>query len=159
MKKLTKISVIALVFTTCIIISVAPIGPMPGIFLGGTETPVPDNWRNIANRDEIRLRVPGTIPRVVIIWVVEVDNELYVVGGRESGWVEMIGDRAKVQMRAGDNTYNLNAVKVNSGLEPIVIAYADKYRADYPDIVGSFPTTVSEAQNAVGVFKLERAAL
>ncbi len=158
MNKLTRISAIVLVFTTCIIIAAAPIGPMPGIFIGGAETPAPDNWGNIANRDEIRLRVQGIIPRVVIIWVVDVDNELYVVGSRKSGWVEMIGDGANVQMRTGDNTYNLNAVKVTSGLEPIVIAYADKYRADYPDIVGSFPP-VSEAQNAVGVFKLERSAL
>jgi len=61
-------------------------------------------------------------------------------------------------MRAGDNTYSLNAVQVTSGLEPIVTAYADKYRADYPDIVSSFPP-VSEAQNTVGVFKLDRSAL
>ena len=158
MNKIAKTSALALVLTTFIVIVVAPIGPMPGIFIGGIETPVPDNWGNTANRDEIRLRVPGTIPRVVIIWVVEVDRELYVVGSRESGWVEMIGDSANVQMRAGDNTYSLNAVQVTSGLEPIVTAYADKYRADYPDIVSSFPP-VSEAQNTVGVFKLDRSAL
>ncbi|MBC8271521.1 MAG: hypothetical protein H8E49_05670 [Gammaproteobacteria bacterium] len=158
MNKIAKTSALLLVLTTFIVIAVAPIGPMPGIFIGGIETPVPDNWGNTANRDEIRLRVPGTIPRVVIIWVVEVDSELYVVGGRESGWVEMIGDSANVQMRAGDNTYSLNAVQVTSGLEPIVTADADKYRSDYPDIVGSSPPLI-DAQNTVGVFKLYPSAL
>ncbi len=155
MIKFVKITAVILVLALCVAIVAAPIGPMPGIFIGGKETPAPAIWGTTADRDEIRLRVPGTIPRVVIIWVVEYGDELYVVGSQESGWVKMIGDGASVQMRAGDNTYSLNAQLVKSGWEPIVTAYADKYRPNYPDIVNSFPS-VDEAAGSFGVFKLTR---
>lgn len=153
MNKTIKISLLVLTLIAGIVILVAPIGPMPGIFIGGTETPVPDSWGDIADRDEIHLRVPGTIPRVVIIWVVEFGEELYVVGSQDSGWVKMIGDGAKVQMRAGDNTYLLTAEPLTSEWAPVVTAYADKYRPNYPDIVNSFPS-IDVANRSFSVFKL-----
>ena len=67
----------------------------------------------------------------------------------------MLGDGGKVQMRLEDKTYNLSAKKITTGWEPIVTAYADKYRPDYPDIVNSFPPA-EEAEGIFGVFKLSR---
>ena len=45
----------------------APIGPVPGIFIGGTASDSPDPWPDTADTHEILLTVPGTLPRVVTI--------------------------------------------------------------------------------------------
>ena len=136
------------------LVFVTPIGPMPGFFIGGQPTPVPKAWPDTSKVDEILLKVPGILPRVVIIWVVQVDSALYVVGSRSSGWVQRIADGANVEMRLSDNTYALAAVPIKQELERVVDAYKNKYRADYPDIVAGFPT-LEEAGDQFGVFRLD----
>lgn len=133
----------------------APIGPLPGFFIGGTTTAAPTDWPDTANTDEIILKVPGGIPRVVIIWVIEHQDELYVVGAKGSGWVDKIGSTSPVEMRLGERTYSLTATAVQQGWEPIMQAYIDKYQPDYPDIVAGFPS-IEEAQDSIGVFRLDR---
>ena len=39
-------------------------------------------------------------------------------------------------------------------LERVVIAYKNKYRSDYPDIVAGFPT-LEDARDQFGVFRLD----
>jgi len=136
------------------LVFVTPIGPMPGFFIGGQPTPVPKAWPDTSKVDEILLKVPGILPRVVIIWVVQVDSALYVVGSRSSGWVQRIADGANVEMRLSGNTYALAAVPIRQELERVVNAYKNKYRADYPDIVAGFPT-LEEAGDQFGVFRLD----
>ena len=136
------------------LVFVTPIGPMPGFFIGGQPTPVPKAWPDTSKVDEILLKVPGTLPRVVIIWVVQVDSALYVVGSRSSGWVQRIADGANVEMRLSGNTYALAAVTIRQDLERVVNAYKNKYRANYPDIVAGFPT-LEEAGDQFGVFRLD----
>ena len=136
------------------LVFVTPIGPMPGFFIGGQPTPVPKAWPDTSKVDEILLKVPGILPRVVIIWVVQFDSALYVVGSRSSGWVQRIADGANVEMRLSGNTYALAAVPIRQELERVVDAYKNKYRADYPDIVAGFPT-LEEAGDQFGVFRLD----
>ena len=136
------------------LVFVTPIGPMPGFFIGGQPTPVPKAWPDTSKVDEILLKVPGILPRVVIIWVVQVDSALYVVGSRSSGWVQRIADGANVEMQLSGNTYALAAVPIRQELERVVNAYKNKYRADYPDIVAGFPT-LEEAGDQFGVFRLD----
>jgi hypothetical protein len=136
------------------LVFVTPIGPMPGFFIGGQPTPVPKAWPDTSKVDEILLKVPGILPRVVIIWVVQVDSALYVVGSRSSGWVQRIADGANVEIRLSGNTYALAAVPIKQELERVVDAYKNKYRADYPDIVAGFPT-LEEAGDQFGVFRLD----
>ena len=136
------------------LVFVTPIGPMPGFFIGGQPTPVPKAWPDTSKVDEILLKVPGILPRVVIIWVVQVDSALYVVGSRSSGWVQRIADGANVEMRLSGNTYALAAVPIRQELERVVNAYKNKYRADYPDIVAGFPT-LEEAGDQFGVYRLD----
>ncbi len=139
------------------IVVAAPIGPMPGIFIGGTETPVPQAWGDTGSVDEIRLQVgEGLIPRVVIIWVIQVDGDLHVVGAKDSVWTSMIGSGGPVRMRLGDETYALRAEPVTAGWQPILEAYVDKYRPGYPDIVAGFPP-VEEAAESIAVFRLTNA--
>ena len=151
-KRTGLIAFVAAILAT--LVFVTPIGPMPGFFIGGQPTPVPKAWPDTSKVDEILLKVPGTLPRVVIIWVVQVDSALYVVGSRSSGWVQRIADGANVEMRLSGNTYALAAVPIRQELERVVDAYKNKYRADYPDIVAGFPT-LEEAGDQFGVFRLD----
>ena len=137
--KLLKGVLIAIVILAVGLAFAAPLGPLPGFFIGGTPTPAPAQWPDTAGVHEIRLRVPGTPPRVVIIWVTAHEGELYVVGAPDSGWVRMIGDGAPVEMRLGERTFALQAQPVSEDWEPILTGYVDKYRPDYPDIVAEFP--------------------
>ena len=136
-----------------ILVFVTPIGPLPRFFIGGQPTPVPQKWPETAKVDEILLKVPDILPRVVVIWVVQVDGALYVVGNSASGWVQRLGDGAAVEMRLLGDTYALNAVPVTEDLERLFNAYKDKYRPNYPDIVAEFPT-LAEAGDQFGVFRL-----
>jgi hypothetical protein len=153
--RVAKISLSVLVALLVVGLLLAPIGPVPGVFIGGTAATPPASWPDTADVDEIRLGVAGTIPRVVIIWVVDVGGELHVVGSRDSGWVKMIGDTAPVKMRLGDHTYPLRAVRITAGFEDILKAYIAKYEAEYPEIIASFPS-LEDARDSVGVFRLER---
>ena len=101
------------------------------------------------------MEVQGNIPRVVIVWVVQVDGELHVVGSKNSVWVNKLGQGGAVRLRMGANTYSLNASLVTDGWEPILEAYVNKYRPDYPDIVNGFPP-VEEAAATTSVFRLIR---
>jgi len=158
MMKALKIGLVVLGMVVLIGIAIAPVGPLPGFFIGGKPVDVPAQWPATHEVDEIRLRVPGFLPRVVIIWVVESAGELYVVGARDSGWVSMLGEGAAVEMRLGESTYRLHAVAVREGWEAGLTAYVDKYRQDYPDIIAGFPT-IEEARSQVTVFRLERNAV
>ncbi len=153
--KALKIAGAAVLVLLLVVALAAPIGPVPGFFIGGTATAAPAQWPDTADVHEIKLRVPGTLPRVVIIWVIDHEGELHVVGSRESGWVKMIGSRSPVEMRLGDATYSLTAAEVTEGKRAILEAYLEKYEPDYPDIVAGFPEP-EEAMRVAAVFRLNR---
>lgn len=134
---------------------VAPIGPLPGFFIGGNNTTPPAPWMDTSTTHEITLRVPGALPRVVIIWVVQHDQSLYVVGSADSGWVTRLGEGGPVQMRLGEALYSLTAARVKEDLQPILAAYTAKYQPDYPDIVADFPS-IEEGAELFAVFRLDR---
>ena len=153
--KIVKRMALALGLMLVGIAVMAPIGPLTGFFIGGDPKPAPETWPDTAGIDEITLRVPGTLPRSVIIWLIEYDNELYIVGRSSSTGVNMRGDASPVEMRLGDDTYPLEAVLMRSGWQPMMKAYVDKYEPDYPEIVAGFPA-VSEAAGEISVFQLVR---
>ena len=138
-----------------LVILLAPIGPVPGFFIGGAATAAPAQWQDTSALHEVRLRVGGGVPRVVIIWVVQVDNELYVVGANDSGWVSKLGDGGAVSLRIEGATYELNATRLSSGQLPVVEAYQEKYRADYPDIVSGMGSANNMIAGAA-IFRLSR---
>lgn len=153
--KILKTSVIVAVVLLALLIVIAPVGPLPGVFIGGTKTAVPETWPDTSKTHEIRLSVPGTLPRVVIVWVVEHAGELHVVGASNSGWVSMLGAGGPIEMRLGDDTYALRASRVTDGWQDVLNAYVEKYRPDYPDIVAGFPS-LDEAEGTVAVYRLDR---
>lgn len=155
MSKKMKIAVTLLTLAFIVVAWLAPIGPMPGFIIGGSAAETPATWGDTSQIDEISLEVQGGIPRVVIVWVVQVDGDLHVVGSRESGWVNKLGQGGAVRMRMDGNTYSLNASLLTVGWEPVLQAYVDKYRPNYPDIVNSFPPP-EEAAASSAVFRLSR---
>jgi hypothetical protein len=147
--------IIAVTLSALVVVAwVAPIGPLPGFFIGGAQTAAPATWTQISGVHEIRLKVPGTLPRVVTIWFIDHENELYVVGRRESGWVQMIGQGSPVEMRLGDRTYALKATPLTEGWQVVLEAYLAKYKPNYPEILADFPP-VAEATDRF-VFRLSR---
>jgi hypothetical protein len=153
--KIFKIAVPVLFVFIVVVAWLAPIGPLPGFFIGGAAANAPASWADTSETDEITFEVQGGIPRVVTIWVVQVDGELHVVGSRESGWVQKLGQGGPVRLRLDGNTYSLTASLLNEGWEPALEAYVNKYRPNYPDIVNSFPP-LEEAAAASAVFRLRR---
>lgn len=151
--KILKIVLSIVVVLVVVLAFLAPIGPLPGLLIGGEETPVPDNWGDTSQLHEIKLKVPGTIPRVVTIWVVQYESDLYIVGNSTSGWVKLLGTGGPVSLRIEGKTFGLNASQVVTGWQPIMLKYVDKYRPDYPDIIESFPS-VEDAEGEISVFKL-----
>jgi len=152
--KALKVSMGVVVLVLLVVAYAAPIGPLPGFVIGGQSTPVPDAWEDTSAIDEIRLAVGDGLPRVVIIWMVQVEGIMHVVGAADGGWTTRIGQTSPVRMRLGDATYDLQASRVNEGLEPILEAYVAKYREDYPDIVAGFPS-FEEAGDSFAVFRLD----
>jgi hypothetical protein len=128
---------------------------MPGFFIGGSATTAPSTWEDTSTIDEVRLKVGGTIPRVVIIWIVQVDGELYVTGAKDSGWVTRLGDSGDAELRIGDNTYPVVAERQTENLDELIGAWYDKYRPNYPDIVGDM-SEVSTEPRSYAIFKLAR---
>lgn len=153
--KALKIVAVVIVVLLPILAVLAPIGPLPGFFIGGEETPVPESWGETRSIDEVRLKVQGAIPRVVIIWVIQYDGDLFVVGNRTSGWVQMLGQGGAVSLRLEDKVYGLNAMRMEQGWEPVMQAYVDKYKTDYPDIVAGFPE-LENAGDVIAVYRLVR---
>ena len=150
-KKLALLIILAAI----VVLWLAPIGPMPGFFIGGTVITAPDTWEDTSAVDEVRLKVEGLIPRVVIIWVVEVDGELYVTGDKQSGWVKGLKNGGDAQLRIGEHTYPVVAEPQSENVEKLISAWYEKYQPNYPEIIGQM-RAVSVEPRPYQVFKLAR---
>ncbi len=157
MSKAIKIIIPLLLVTAGALVWMVPIGPLPGMFIGGQSAEVPASWQDTSDVHEISLEVTGGIvPRVVTIWVVQVQGDMHIVGYQGSGWVDQLADGGPVRMRLGDQTYLMNSQKITEGWENILEAYTNKYRADYPDIVNGFPA-IEDARETIAVYRLTEA--
>jgi len=127
----------------------APIGPMPGVRLGGTSATPPALWSAVDLPEEVLLATSaGVLPHVVIIWVVESDNRLYVIGDPSSTWVGGATRSPDVQLRIGDDVYDMRATRLAAGRQDLIQKYVDRYKGNYPDIIAGFPPMEEFAQGA-----------
>lgn len=134
----------------------APIGPMPGIRLGGDSATPPAEWASETLPEEVRLATnAGVLPHVVIIWVVESDNRLYLVGAPDSTWVEGATQSPDVRLRIGNNAYDMRATPLEAGRRDITQKYIDRYKDNYPDIIAGFPP-IEEFSQGAAIFELAR---
>ena len=131
---------IALLLLTLSAALAAPVGPMPGIRLGGNAASAPAQWSSVSLPEEVLLATSaGLLPHVVNIWVVESDNRLYLIGSPDSTWVQGATSSPDVRLRIGDNAYDMRATRIDSGRQDIFQMYLDRYRDNYPEIIADFP--------------------
>ena len=129
--------------------------PLPGFFIGGTPAAAPETWPDTSDVDNVTLKIVGGVPRVVIVWIIQHEGELHVIGRSTSGWTKKLGPGGPVELRMGDETYSLTASRLQSGWEPVATAYMDKYREDSPELIASFPPR-EEAAGVRAAFRLGR---
>ena len=103
-----------------------------------------DELNKIGTAEELlitSLRRDGTLRKQVIIWVVRLDDDLYVrsVYGRTSAWFRGVQTRHEGHIRAGGVDKDVTFEEVsNPGLqEKIDAAYRTKYRRYAANIINS----------------------
>lgn len=119
-------------FLVVAILAVYALGPIdfvPGMRLGGQESPPPASWATVNTEDEIRVATQGALPWVVRIWYAGTDDGLYVFGWRESRWFSRIEATPEAWVRIGDASYAVRAVPVEAKSEndAVIQAYREKY--------------------------------
>ncbi len=145
-----------LVVALIVLAMAAPIGPMPGLRIGGTTAEVPTSWHAAELPDEVLLATyDGPLPYVVTIWIVESDGRLYVVGDPQSTWVKKATRAPAVKVRIGDLVYDIQATRMPPGRMDVLEAYVNRYKADYPEIIDSFPPLPEMTQGSA-LFELTR---
>ena len=147
--------IVLITFLALLVLYLLPIAVVPGFFIGGTDKEIPAEWGDTSDIDEVRLKAEGLIPRVVIIWIVQVNGELYVSGGKDSGWVTRLLENDNALLRIGDNTYSVTAERQTEKLDELMRAWYDKYQPNYPEIVGQM-REVSANPRPYEVFRLAR---
>ena len=120
----------------CLLISVVLVaceGPflnLPGGALAGTPAPVPDSWAFTDEVSTIKLETNPAEPYSVNIWVVALDDFLYVhAGDNRAEWVANMEADPNVRLQVDDAVYALEAARVTdqAEFERFAAAYADKY--------------------------------
>jgi len=152
--KALKIGLGVFVVALVVLVFSLPITTTPGFFIFGNASAAPANWPDTSSILETKIRVPGVIPRVVITWFVEIDNDMYIVGATANGWTAMLGDGGPVHMRIEDSTYPLQAERVGSGTDQVLQAWEAKYVSGYPDFFGS--SAADEYLVASAIYRLRR---
>jgi hypothetical protein len=152
--KILKIGSLILLFALVVAAVAAPVGPMPGLLIGGSTSEVPASWGNTRSIHEIHLQIgEGPVGRTVIIWMVQIDGDLYVTGQKDSGWTRGIGSGGPVRLKMEGNLYELTATPVTVGQADVLSAWLDKYAPDYPELLEGFPSP-DEAIRTSAVFRL-----
>lgn len=111
-----------------------PLIMLPGGRLAGTETPTPEQWREVPNT--IQLETNPDDPYSVNVWAAGIGADLYVATGEEgSTWSEYMEANPLVRVRMGDNIYLLSASRVSASQELAAVgaAYVAKYDMDPED--------------------------
>jgi hypothetical protein len=110
-----------------------------------------DELNKIGVAEELKiasLRQDGTLRKPVIIWVVRMDDDLYVrsVNGRGSAWFRGVETRHEGQIRAGGVVKDVTFVdETDSDVnDQIDAAYTTKYRR-YTSIAKSMTTPAVRA--------------
>lgn len=110
-----------------------------------------DELDKIGKAEELEIagmRLDGTLRKATIIWVVRLDDGLYVrpVNGREGAWFRGTQVRCQGRIQAGGIDKEVSFVDADPNLnDQIDDAYRAKYRRYAANIVGSILTAKSRA--------------
>lgn len=129
-----------------------PIGPMPGLAIGGEERAAPDNFEFVQDHDLILIRTyyGGWFPQVHNIWGVGVGNGIYAIAVPGASWRARVMDDPNVLLRVGDAHYELVAATVNDPEETrrVFDVYIAKYGPQLEEILGR-PGTIDDMGDLV----------
>jgi len=115
---------------------------LPGGALEGTTAPIPESWAFTDAVDTVQFETLPADPYSVNIWVIALDENLYVhAGASRSTWVENMEVDPNVRLRVDDSIYELAASRVVSQNE------FDRFSEAYDKKYGRRPRNenVSEA--------------
>lgn len=140
---MNKFLVVAILFALCVpLMGCEPVGMIPGLRLGGAEVPTPDSWTNVEVPEEVLLRTEGAmLPRVHRIWAVKFEEDIFVSGGPEGGWVDRSLADPNVKLRMGDDVYALRADRIDdpAAQRRAMDTMIAKYRDALTELAGKDP--------------------
>jgi hypothetical protein len=113
-----------------LLLACGPTLVLPGGRLKGTVSTPPLDWEWTDEISTIQLETRPGDPYSVNIWVVGIDQKLYVhAGANRSTWVENMEDDSSVRVRIDNNIYELVAFRVydQAEFDAFAIAYESKY--------------------------------
>lgn len=128
------IGLMALFLTAC-----GPMGPVPGVVLGGETQSAPDDFANVQQHDliQIETQMAGMIPQVHNIWGVGIGDAVFAIGEPGSGWRARLDEDPNTRVRVGDAVYELTAAPIKEEeKQPALDAYVAKYGPQIPEAVG-----------------------
>ena len=103
---------------------------LPGGALEGQTSAVPGSWTFTDEIDTIQLETDPAEPYSVNIWVIALDQHLYVhAGANRAAWVEHMEADPKVRMRVDESIYELAAARVSEQEE--FDRFSDAYEQKY----------------------------
>jgi hypothetical protein len=86
---------------------------LPGGALEGSTAPTPENWAFTDAVKTVQLETRPADPYSVNIWVIALDEHLYVhAGAHRATWVENLEEDPDVRLRVEDSIYELGAARV-----------------------------------------------
>jgi len=129
-----------------------PIGPMPGLAIGGEEQPPPNDFAFVQEHELLLIRTyfGGWLPQVHYIWGVGVDDAIYAIAVPGASWRARIDDDPNVLLRVGDSYYNLTATRANDAADKqrVFDAYIAKYGPQLEEILGR-PGTIEDLSDLI----------
>jgi len=122
--------VLAAVLTACISACRDPLLLLPGGALEGSTVATPKSWSFTDEVSTVQLETLPADPYTVNIWVIAMDQNLYVhAGAHRSTWVENIEADPNVRVRVNDSIYELEASRVEDQQE--FDRFSDAYDRKY----------------------------
>ena len=122
-----RVAVMAALF---LFLGCGPTLVLPGGKLSGTPSPAPADWKWTDEVSTIQLETRPDDPYSVNIWVIGLDDGLYVhAGTNRSTWVENMDANSSVRVRVDEKIYDLIASRVEEQAE--FDAFANRYEEKY----------------------------
>jgi hypothetical protein len=134
--RLLRPSLLAIPLSLAIVLAAALVGCgrplllLPGGALEGTPAAAPESWSFTDEVDTIQLETNPAEPYSVNLWVVALDEHLYIhAGANRSAWVEHLEADPNVRLRVDDSIYELVSSRVEAQEE--FDRFSDAYDRKY----------------------------
>ncbi len=128
--------------------------PFSGGALQGQVVAAPATWDQVADIDIIQFETQPEEPYSVNLWVVEMDNLLYVhSGANRTDWVVHIEQDDRVRLGTNGSIFELTAERMvpeKAGDEDEFLRLAERYKAKY----GNYPRNMNLGE--IYLYRLSR---